>query len=176
MRVLGAVLAGGRSRRFGSDKAVALLDGRPLIVHAIAALEQRVDAVIVCGRDWGDWVPDRPGPDLGPLGGLNAALHAAAGRGFDAVLSVPCDVVALPLLPFVGAGYAEEMPVIGLWPVTLAPLLDSRLAANEDRSVRRWARMMGVPAVSIGPLVNINRREDLRALTPLARHPRECGD
>jgi molybdopterin-guanine dinucleotide biosynthesis protein A len=70
----------------------------------------------------------------------------------------------LPPLPFEGAGYAAEMPVIGLWPVALAPLLDAWLALSEDRSMRGWARSVGVPAVSIGPLANINRPEDLRAL------------
>ncbi len=60
MRLLGAVLAGGQSRRFGSDKALALLDGRPLIAHVIAALAAQTEAVIVCGKEWGDWVPDRP--------------------------------------------------------------------------------------------------------------------
>ena len=162
MKLLGAILAGGRSRRFGSDKAVALLHGRPLIEHALAALARQADAVIVCGREWGDWVPDRPGPGLGPLGGLNAALYAAAERGFDAVLSAPCDVPALPPLPFEGAGYAAEMPVIGLWPVGLAPQLDAWLASSEDRSMRGWARSVEVPAVSIGSLPNINTPDDLR--------------
>ena len=163
MKLLGAILAGGRSTRFGSDKALALLDGRPLIEHAIAALAARTEVVIVCGREWGDWVPDRPGPDLGPLGGINAALHAAAARGFDAVLTAPCDVPALPELPFEGVGYAAEMPVIGLWPAALAPLLDAYLAASDDRAVRGRARAPGAPAVSIGTVANFNTPDDLAA-------------
>lgn len=163
MRLLGAVLAGGESRRFGSDKALALLHSRPLIEHAIAALVARTEAVIVCGREWGDSVPDRPAPGLGPLGGINAALHAAAARGYDAVLTAPCDIAGLPLLPFEGAGFAAEMPVIGLWPAALAPLLDAYLEAFPDRSVRGWARSAGVPAVAIGPLPNFNTPADLTA-------------
>src|SRR3546814_13961187 len=77
MRLLGAVLAGGRSSRFGSDKALAMLDGRTLLDHAAAALGAHVETVVICGRH----VPgmtglaDRPAADMGPLGGLNAALH-----------------------------------------------------------------------------------------------------
>ena len=165
MRLLGAVLAGGRSTRFGSDKALALLDGKPLIEHAIDALAAQVDAVIVCGREGG--IPDRPAPDLGPLGGINAALHAALAQGFDAVLTCPCD---LPLLPpglagsLVGGGYVEAMPVIGLWPAALAPMLDAYLAECEDRSVRGWARAAGVPAVRLsGTLPNLNTPAALAA-------------
>ena len=36
--VVGLVLAGGRSVRFGGEKAVALLDGRPLLVWAAERL------------------------------------------------------------------------------------------------------------------------------------------
>jgi molybdopterin-guanine dinucleotide biosynthesis protein A len=157
------VLAGGQSRRFGSDKALALLDGKPLIEHAIAALVVRTEAVIVCGREHGDWVPDRPEPGLGPLGGICAALHAAAERGYGAVLTAPCDVPWLPELPFEGAGYAAEMPVIGLWSAGLAPGLDAFLAEGDDRAVRRWAREAGVPAVSVPGLANFNTPGDLDA-------------
>lgn len=165
MRLLGAVLAGGRSTRFGSDKALALLDGKPLIEHAIDALAAQADAVIVCGREGG--IPDRPAPDLGPLGGINAALHAAAEQQFDAVLTCPCD---LPLLPpglgglLAGGGYVEAMPVIGLWPAALAPVLDAYLAECEDRSVRGWARAAGVSPVRLdGTLPNFNTPAALAA-------------
>src|SRR5579872_4815856 len=98
MRILGAVLAGGRSSRFGSDKAAALIDGRPMLEWVIDALAPQVDDVIICGRASPGRisVAYRPRPDLGPLGGLNAALHHAAANGFDAVLSVPCDTPRLP--------------------------------------------------------------------------------
>lgn len=165
MRLLGAVLAGGQSQRFGSDKALALLDGKPLIEHAIAALVAQTDAVIVCGREGG--IPDRPSPALGPLGGINAALHEARARGYDAVLTCPCD---LPLLPvdlaelLTGGGYVEAMPVIGLWRTSLAPSLDVRLASGEDRSVRGWARAAGIPAIALnGELPNLNTPAELAA-------------
>ena len=37
MRILGAVLAGGASARFGSDKAMAQFAGKPLIEHQAVA-------------------------------------------------------------------------------------------------------------------------------------------
>lgn len=168
MALLGAVLAGGESRRFGSDKALALLKGRPLIAHAIDALAAQADAVVVCGKEWGDWVPDRPAPGLGPLGGINAALHCAAARGYDAVLTVPCDVPALPAdlarrIAAPGtAAWLAEMPVIGLWPVSLALHLDAWLASSEERSVRGWGKAIGGVAIELGEaLPNLNTREAL---------------
>ena len=52
MRVLGAIIAGGQSRRFGSDKALAVIDGRPMIAHVTEALRPQVEMVAICGRDW----------------------------------------------------------------------------------------------------------------------------
>jgi molybdopterin-guanine dinucleotide biosynthesis protein A len=170
VKVLGAVLAGGQSSRFGSDKALALLDGKSLIEHAIAAMAAQADAVIVCGREGEDWVPDRPEPGLGPLGGICAALHAAAARDYAAVLIVPCDVPALPagLVQLLGPGPAHltEMPVIGLWPASLAPQLDQWLAQSQDRSVRGWGKAVGAISVPIGyDIPNLNTPEDLRRLS-----------
>src|SRR5690242_19973966 len=62
----GAVIAGGRSSRFGSDKAEALLDGMPLVEHAAAALKPPVDAMVLVGRDRASWLclHDRPRAEL----------------------------------------------------------------------------------------------------------------
>lgn len=167
MRLLGAVLAGGQSRRFGSDKAMALLDGKPLIEHARAALAVHTEAIIICGGTGG--IPDRPAPGLGPLGGINAAIHEAAARDFDAVLTCGCDVPVLPsdlAERLAGGGYLAEMPVVGLWRVGLAAGLDAWLAESDDRSVRCWANAAGVRRVTLGaPVVNLNTPADLAALS-----------
>ena len=108
MRVLGAILAGGQARRFGSDKALALLAGRALIDHVAAALGPQVEALVVCGREHqgSTSVPDRPAAGLGPLGGLAGALHYAREHGYDAVVSAPCDT---PLLPDDFGGQVERL-------------------------------------------------------------------
>jgi molybdopterin-guanine dinucleotide biosynthesis protein A len=92
-RVVGIVLAGGRSRRFGSDKLAADLDGRPLLHHAIDAIAAVADHVILVLAP-GSAVPALPPSvdgrltvardrvdDAGPLAGLVAGLQAVgAGR------------------------------------------------------------------------------------------------
>lgn len=61
--LVAVVLAAGRATRFGSDKLSALLDGEPLVFHAIrAARAAPVNRVIVVARpglDVGEW-PDGP--------------------------------------------------------------------------------------------------------------------
>jgi molybdopterin-guanine dinucleotide biosynthesis protein A len=167
VRLLGAVLAGGESRRFGSDKALALLDGKPLIEHAMAALAAQTEAVVVIGRAGG--IADRPAPGLGPLGGINAAIHHAAANGFDAVLTCGCDVPALPagLAELLAdGGYIAEMPVIGCWPAALADHLDRWIAESPDHSVRGWANAAGLRRVTLGaPVANLNTPADLAAFT-----------
>ncbi|MGN6290566.1 MAG: molybdenum cofactor guanylyltransferase [Sphingopyxis terrae] len=168
MRLLGAVLAGGQSRRFGSDKAQALLGGTTLLDHAVAALNPQCDRIVIVGRENGPVaaIPDRPQPGLGPLGGIAGALAYAAREGFDAVLTVPVDCVRLPanlrdLLAPPPASLAAQ-PVIGLWPVQALPLLDALLSEEDDRSVRSFARRIGARAVeSDVDLPNINHPSDL---------------
>ncbi|MFD1105973.1 molybdenum cofactor guanylyltransferase [Sphingobium olei] len=170
MRILGAILAGGRSSRFGSDKAAALMpDGRTLIAHAIASLQPHVEAVVICGRTGG--LPDRPMPDMGPLGGLNAALHHAWKNGFEGVLTTGCDMPVYPahlLDALVGdrAAIVDGQPLIGWWPASLAPVLDRHLADENSRSIRGWlgridGRLVDAPGLS---LPNINRPEDLKRI------------
>src|SRR4051812_16893514 len=174
MRVLGAVLAGGRSSRFGADKAAALIDGRPMLDWVIDALAPQVDDILVCGREISGrhWVADHPRPDLGPLGGLNAALRYASANGFDAVLSVPCDTPHLPVdlraqLAEPGTGVvADRLPVIGLWPARLHSALDEFLAGDGSRAMGAWAAQAGARRVPLRDLpVNVNTQADLDRLT-----------
>lgn len=170
-RILGAILAGGQSRRFGDDKALALLAGRPLIGHVIGALADQVNAIVTIGRDGGG-VADRPRPGLGPLGGLNAALHHARDRGFDSVVTVGCDMPLLPpdLVARLQAGglpsFVRMSPIVGYWPTDLADPLDLHLGEIEDRSMRRWAQAAGAVAIDLPTaLANINTPADLAALS-----------
>lgn len=170
--ILGAILAGGEARRFGSDKALALFEGQPLIDHVAAALRGQADAVVVVGRCHGGLtsVADRPAPGLGPLGALAGALHWAQANGFAAVLSAPCDVPLLPddlakRLAGEGPAYVEGLPVLGWWPSGLAEDLAAWLTADRPRAVRRWAAAVGARAVALEGLpVNVNTVEDLAVL------------
>lgn len=168
MRILGAILAGGKAQRFGSDKAHALWQGERLIDRVAAALGPQCDALVVCGRDEPGFtsVPDRPEAGLGPLGGLNASLHHARDNGFDAVLTSACDIPDIPgdllaRLAGEGAAIIADQPVVGLWPANLAPVLD-QLLAEGGRAIYRFADRVNARLVRIDPkLGNINRPADL---------------
>ncbi|OYY91859.1 MAG: hypothetical protein B7Y45_01675 [Sphingomonas sp. 28-66-16] len=165
-------MAGGRSRRFGADKARAQWNGEALIAHSVARLAPQVDALVVCGPSWRGVaaLPDRPAPDLGPLAAINAALHHGAAQGFDAVLSVPVDVQPLPdalctLLAGIGAAVLDGQKAIGWWPVALATRLDGHIAAG-GRSLDSWIAVAGCRRIddTAWGLVNVNRPDDLQRL------------
>ena len=168
MRVLAAILAGGQSRRFGSDKAMAMVDGARLIDRVAGVLGPQSDALVVCGRSDPAFVclPDWPQAGMGPLGGLNAALRHAALNGFDAVLSASCDVPNLPenlraALEGPGAACAASQPVVGWWPVALAGDLDTYLA-DGGRALYGFAERVAARQIAFDPpLANVNRPEDL---------------
>ena len=175
MRVLGAILAGGQASRFGSNKALALYRGRPLIAHVAQALGGQVDTVAICGGEpvlpGACHLTDRPLAGLGPLGGLAAALFYASNNGFDSVASVGCDTPLLPgnLINLLGAtgfaSYLENMPLIGWWPTGLTDALDAFLTRDSRRSMRGWAEAAGARPVNfVGQIANINTPDDLGAL------------
>ncbi len=167
-RPLGAILAGGQARRFGSDKAQALHQGVRLIDRVAAALEAQCGAVVVCGREEPGFacIADWPEPGLGPLGGLAAALRHARMLGCSHVLSAGVDVPDLPgdialTLGGEGAAILENQPVIGLWPAAIAPLLEAFLSGG-GRSLYRFADHIGARRVELPrALMNVNFPEDL---------------
>ena len=168
--ILGAVLAGGESRRFGSDKALAHFRGAPMLAHATASLAPFVTETVVVGGERAGVaaIPDRPARGLGPLGGVCGALLHAHARGFEAVLTLPCDTPDLPadaLAALLSAGapaYLAALPVAGLWPARDGGALLAHLSSGGERAVHGWARACGAIAVEVAAtFANVNRPEDL---------------
>ncbi|MEJ2408730.1 MAG: molybdenum cofactor guanylyltransferase [Novosphingobium sp.] len=173
--ILGAVLAGGLSSRFGSDKALAELHGRSLIALTVDALAGWCEHVVVAGRETAPapTLPDWPRPGMGPLAGLAAALHYAQDEGFDAVLSCGVDAALFPddLLAVLSPApaYLSAQPVIGLWPTAAATGLEQLLESDERHSMLRFAERIGARSVQTAATIpNINTPDDLTALAALS--------
>jgi molybdopterin-guanine dinucleotide biosynthesis protein A len=97
--VAGYVMAGGASRRFGSDKALVEFGGKTLLSRMCGLLEATAgSASIVAPRGryvgLGFSVVEDRWPDEGPLGGVITALRATAETdgGRDWNLMVSCDM------------------------------------------------------------------------------------
>lgn len=170
--ILGCVLAGGESRRFGSDKALARLDGTTLLDRAVDTLRCYCGSVVMAGRAEGrvPGVADWPEAGLGPLGGLAGALIYACDGGFTAILTCGVDSLGLPddLIARLSPAPAclAAQPVVGLWPVSALPVLKSILTGGERRSMRHFAERAGARLVELTePPANINTPEDLARLT-----------
>lgn len=93
----GVVLAGGKSTRMGQDKALLVVDGRPMLARAIDQLRPHVRELLVIGdpRKYGAFHPDVVPDDLeglGPLGGIVTAMGHAR---HDRLLVLACDVIGV---------------------------------------------------------------------------------
>lgn len=170
--ILGAVLAGGQSRRFGSDKALAELDGHTLLALAIDTLAGWCDHVVVIGRAQAPapTLPDWPRAGMGPLGGLAAAMHYARDEGYVTILTCGVDSVGLPddlpvLLGRAPACLASQ-PIVGIWPAEAAPAVETILQEEGPHSVYRLAETLGARLVDVArPPANVNTPADLAAFS-----------
>ncbi|MFM5948232.1 MAG: molybdenum cofactor guanylyltransferase [Novosphingobium sp.] len=166
--ILGAVLAGGKSSRFGSDKALAELGGESLLIRAVDMLSGWCEKVVVVGREEAPapTLPDRPRAGMGPLGGIVAALYDARDEGYELVLTCGVDSVDLPEnLPALlspAPAYLADQPVVGLWPVSAIKPLERILHGDGKHSMRQFAEAIEARAVELGrATLNINTPADL---------------
>ena len=166
--ILGVVLAGGQSSRFGSDKALAELDGHTLLTRAADLLSGWCEHVVVAGRETAPapTLPDWPRAGMGPLGGIAAALHLAADQGYEAVLSIGVDAPDLPddLLRLLAPApaYLAAQPVVGLWPVASLGAIEAVLEGTGMHSMRAFAEAIGARPVRLpSDPANINTPADL---------------
>ncbi|KAB2862275.1 MAG: molybdenum cofactor guanylyltransferase MobA [Bauldia sp.] len=189
--IVGVVLAGGRSRRMGTEKALILLGGRPLLAHVVERLGPQVDALVVNANGdparfaafgipvVADPVPDFAGPLAGVLAGmLWARANLPAARLVATVATdtpfLPLDLVTRLVADSNGgrtiaiarsAGGLHR--VIGVFPVTLAGDLNRFIKSPGSLKVADWLDRHEVGVVDfptqppIDPFLNINTPEDL---------------
>ena len=154
--ILGVVLAGGASTRFGSDKALAEVGGHTLLNRAFDTLTGFCELVVIAGRERGPGhcIPDWPRQDMGPLAGIAAGLRLARDEGYDSVLTCGVDSLGLPdnLLELLtpGPAYLESQPVIGHWPAGTLEALEALLQSEARHSMLAFAEAVGARPVKIG--------------------------
>ena len=193
--IVGVLLAGGRSSRMGGgDKCLLPLGGEPMLTHIIARLSPQVSDLVLNANGESRFaafglpiVMDRLGGQIGPLAGVHAGIEwATANRpGSRFVITAatdtpffPTDLVSRFLASLEGGepkllvARSEEgvHPVFGLWPVSLAPAIETSLAGGM-RKVRTWVREHQAEEIffpsgemrgrKIDPFFNLNHPEEL---------------
>jgi molybdenum cofactor guanylyltransferase len=175
------LMAGGRSSRMGSDKALLLVGGQPLWKIQREKLASIADEVLISAREGildTPVIPDQV-PGLGPLGGLESALSVAS---HERVLVLGVDMPLMSsayLATLLGESSADcgVVPVLGgyfqglaaVYPKGILPLL-REILRGEDHSMQQLNRLavaeglMRERAVSPDEALlfqNWNRPEDL---------------
>jgi molybdenum cofactor guanylyltransferase len=195
--IAGIVLAGGRSVRFGGEKAAAPLAGTPLLMWAVRRLQRTCANVAVNTRPGteaealarGAGLPvlhDAAGDAAGPLAGVKVGLMWAREVGASALAVSPCDAPLLPddlfarLSAAAGAGAAMAetadgpQPLCAVWPVSALAALTRALAGGAHPPTWRTLDSLGARRVrfeSAEAFANLNTREELAAVA--ARFERE---
>ena len=198
MSLAGLILAGGRSSRFGSEKALAPLDGQPLIAHVAKVLVSQlgaspmlaVSAPATSGA--ADWaraqgltvLSDPAGAPDGPLSGLREGLRWACAQGAGRLAVLPCDTPRLP--PDViatleaglragtgaGTGVALAETADGLQP--LVGLWRCRPALAVLEGVMQDGSHPAVRSL-LAPLAGVRVRFEAAALFANANRPQDLG-
>lgn len=187
-RLLGVVLAGGKSSRMGRDKAGLIHPcGTTFLEHALERVRGHCQALCVSLsanqtlpiplRD--DTLLRDPLPYRGPITGVAGGLNHAQRLQCDACLVTPVDMPDLSsddlLLicqrwrrspeRIVCASHHDSgrlEPLVAIYPTNLAGPL-AKAAASQDRSLYRWIQPRAAIAVPLTPsaLRNVNSPADL---------------
>jgi FdhD protein len=195
----GLVLAGGASRRFGSDKRVVSLAGRTLLRRAVDAVGAVTDEVLVAVA------PDRPLPvaaDLpavrevtdapgyaGPLAGLVAGLEAARYEvvvvlGGDHAWADPATLAALRDAVAGDAGIdaavlevdGRRQPLAAAYRRRVAATARTRLDAGDARAVALLDALTTVVVHAPGAAMTARDVDEPADLPPSTSHANDASD
>ena len=187
--VLPVILAGGKSRRFGADKAVAKLGNKSLIDYTINILEPHFAEILVItnkpiqvSKNNIFFIKDTMSGQLGPLVGILSAMEWVKNndKNYEWIISFPCDTPFFEeeiidkvinsqkssdkKLLFLKSGNKRHN-IFGLWSIELMEQLRNDINQGA-RKVEDWANKIGTEIVEINSesdksFLNINTKLDL---------------
>ncbi|MDA9631228.1 molybdenum cofactor guanylyltransferase [Candidatus Pelagibacter sp.] len=187
--ILGAVLAGGKSQRFGEDKSQVKLGDKLLIDYILSEIIEEFKEILVVSNSSIDFrksekisVIEDIKKNLGPLGGVLTAMKWVKDNNKDYkwISTFPADTPFFKhsiLQKFLQDIQPEESKlffiksnntrhnIFGLWSIDLMDKLEEDLNKGV-RKVEVWANSIGVKTINIefqneDPFFNINTKEDL---------------
>ena len=187
--VLGVVLAGGKSQRFGQDKVEVNLGNKTLIEHTLDKIKFKFEDVIIVSKKTNfknyKIINDCIEGQLGPLVGVLSAMKwiKKNNKPYEWVATFPCDTPFFNikiidefikfsktkdgLLYFVKSNKIRHN-IFGLWSLKLIEILEKDIIKNNYRKVEKWADKIGVRIINIEDnkkdfFLNINTKDDLIA-------------
>ena len=188
-KILGVVLAGGKSQRFGQDKSQVKLQGKILIDYILSEIvDEFNETLIVTNNPISFMSSDKIfltkdfKNGLGPLGGVFTAMKwiKENDKKYNWISTFPTDTPFFTKKElknfyenikiddsklFFIKGKKARHNIFGLWSMDLMDQLESDLLKGE-RKVELWANSVGVSTINIeykkiDPFFNINTKEDL---------------
>ena len=188
--ILGTVLAGGKSQRFGEDKSQVKLGGKLLIDYILSEIIDEFNEVLVVSNNLIDFKQSEKislikdfKKDLGPLGGVLTAMKWVKdnNKDYQWISTFPVDTPFFKnqilkdffkkinmkegKLFFINSNDTRHN-IFGLWSLDLMDKLEEDLDKGE-RKVEVWANSIGVKNINMkfenkDPFFNINTKEDLK--------------
>ena len=187
--ILGVVLAGGKSQRFGQDKSQVKLQDKLLIDYILSEIIDEFNETLIVANEKINFMSSNNisitkdfKSGLGPLGGVLTAMKwiKENNKKYKWISTFPSDTpffkkkelkffyeninINSSKLFFIKSNETRHN-IFGLWSLDLMDKLEKDILRGE-RKVEVWANSIGVSTVNIkykkvDPFFNINTKQDL---------------
>ena len=198
--ILGAILAGGKSKRMGKDKLFLELNNKMLIEHTINKVEKYLKDIIIITNQKNEYfskknltiVEDCIEGQLGPLVGILTAMKWAKEnlKKCSWIATFPCDTPFFPetiikkfiekskkkdSLLLCASSHGRKHNIFGLWSLDLYEKLRDDLINNKIRKVQDWTEKHKITNVEFDfkeydPFFNINTLDDLETAKKIVKN------
>jgi len=189
--ILGAILAGGQSKRMGKDKLFLEINNKKLIEHTIDKVKKYLKKIIIITNQDNEFfsennlttVKDCIEGQLGPLVGILTAMKWAKENLSKCswIATFPCDTPFFPesiiksfieesekkeSLILCASSHGRKHNIFGLWSLDLYDKLKDDLINKKVRKVQDWTEKNKIKNLEFkfkdyDPFFNINTQEDL---------------
>jgi len=186
LSISGFILAGGKSSRMGTDKALLIFQDKPLLLHMIKRIEPFCDRIAISGQNSEyanfevEMIPDLY-PGCGPIAGIFSALKYT-GSDWNLMVSVDVpfvnDELFLSLISNIGESdciipehTSGVEPLVGLYHRRTLPVIEKMITSGDYRLTNLLSKL-STSYVDCNELIkkhprlfmNINRMEDYQSI------------